>query len=76
VGPHARRMVGPISPLSIILTQSWIPRTCLDLKPTIYTPLLAISRGDGGETRNTQYRSTDCEDRRGDAAGATLGCPF
>jgi hypothetical protein len=26
--------------------------------------------------KNTQYRSVDCEDRRGDPAGATPGCPF
>jgi hypothetical protein len=29
-----------------------------------------------GETRNTQYRSADYEDIRGDAAEAALGCPF
>jgi hypothetical protein len=37
---------------------------------------LAISQGGGEETRNTQYRYADCEDRRGDAVGASLGCPF
>jgi hypothetical protein len=30
----------------------------------------------GRETRNTQYGSEDCEDRRRDAAGAAPGCPF
>jgi hypothetical protein len=30
----------------------------------------------GVETRNTQYESTYCEDRRGDGVEATHGCPF
>jgi hypothetical protein len=35
-----------------------------------------ILRQDDRETRNTPYEYEDCNDRRGDATGAALGCPF
>jgi hypothetical protein len=66
----------PSRPSRIILMQPWTLWNRLHLKPTIYTPPLAISWGDDRDTWKTPYRSKDCKDRRGDAAGATPGCPF
>jgi hypothetical protein len=40
--------------------------SCLDLKPTIYMTIQAILRRGGRERENTEYRSEDYEDRRGD----------
>jgi hypothetical protein len=74
--PHAYHVVGSISALehhfdaTLDSTEPSSPKT-----DYIYPPL-AISRGDDRDTRKTPYRSKDCKDRRGDAAGATPGCPF
>jgi ferredoxin len=35
-----------------------------------------ILQGGSRETRNTPYKSEDCEDGRGDVARAAPGCPF
>jgi hypothetical protein len=61
--------VGPIDANFASTESSW---SKIDYKSDPH----AISLWGGGETRNTQYGSTDCKDRRGDATGAAPGCPF
>jgi hypothetical protein len=69
-------MVGPSFASWVPLLQTLPLRNHLDLKIDYIKDPYAISQWGNRETRNAQYGSADCGDRRGDAAGATPGCPF
>jgi hypothetical protein len=58
---------GPTLASSIVLTQSWTPRTSLYLKPTIYTPPWWFHEGAAEKHR---LHETGLKTR------AAPGCPF
>jgi hypothetical protein len=69
-------MVGPNSTSCVVSMQSWTLQNLPNLKPTIYTLPYAISWEGDRETQNTQYGSTNCEDRRETMPEPLLVVPF
>jgi hypothetical protein len=68
VEPHFA-LVGPITANFISTDPPW-PK--IDYKRILH----AILWWGNKETQNTQYRSADCMDNKGDTANAAPGCPF